>query len=231
MHLMIKPDQLNIKIRRERLYGGIQIRKLREQVEQCDPSYWPQFMINLSNCRTEKPKGYQTQLTLNDVLRREEINQEASGGVDYLSWIVSETSPFSKSKYCWIWTISNDLPYLLLGCKVYTLSNPEEKFWKEMGDPTFGHIGIKKNGQNADLVKKQEELLEQEMSEFRNFTFAYFMMINLIWFIITLVLSLYADILPTISVGTIELEIFSVAFLFIYITIIAVQFICMIWHR
>ena len=89
-----------------------------------------------------------------------------------------------------------------------------------MRDPTNGHIGIKKNGRNQEAIVKLEKSLQSDMLDFRNSSFAYFVIINTIWFIITLVLGIYANELPTIVVGDTELEIFSISFLFIYLAII-----------
>jgi len=98
MNLMIKPGYLKKKLKKERLYGGIQIRKLREHLIRESPMNWPHFMVSPSGCMCPTPKGYNNNnMTLNDILEREE-NYQSETNESYLSWIVAETSPFSKRK-------------------------------------------------------------------------------------------------------------------------------------
>ena len=48
--------------------------------------------------------------------------------LDYMSWILSEKSPFHQN------------------CRVHILSNPEYEFWATMVNPDTGYIGIKTKG-------------------------------------------------------------------------------------
>ena len=86
------------------------------------------------------------------------------------------------------------------GCKVYTLSNPEQEFWDTMRDATDGYIGIRNKGRDFQKIKEHEEWLAAEMSNFRDDKFMYYIFINVMWIIISLVILKYSWALLQIKI-------------------------------
>ena len=131
-----------------------------------------------------KPRGLLNDpvLTIRDVRDRELKLYKKCGGTDYLSWIICDNSPF-KSR-----------------CKVYTLSNPEQDFWEQMADPTEGYIGIKIKGRNYEEIKELEADVAEGLTEFRDEKFMYYIFINILWMIVSMVLLMYSDLLLQIKI-------------------------------
>lgn len=174
---------VNKQIKSERLYGGFQIRKLRN-IPQDD---WAMYMVNPrtgAENRQIKPRNMlnDVPLTIRDVRDRELKNYKKCGGTDYLSWIICDRSPF-KSK-----------------CKVYSLSNPEQEFWETMADHTDGYIGIRIKGRNYEEIKELEQEVAEGLTDFRNEKFMYYIFINVLWMIVSLVLLMYSDLLLQIKI-------------------------------
>jgi hypothetical protein len=94
----LDPREFDKEIKNERLYGGFQIRKLR-QISEDD---WQSYMINPKTgkgCYQAKPIGYSEEHTLGDVRDREIKLYKEVGGVNYLSWMIGKNAPFDKSKF------------------------------------------------------------------------------------------------------------------------------------
>ena len=87
-----------------------------------------------------------------------------------------------------------------LGCKVYTLSNPEQTFWETMQDPTDGYIGIRNKGKNFVKIKEHEAWLADEMANFRDEKFMYYIFINIMWIIVSCVILKYSYMLMSIEI-------------------------------
>ena len=111
--LIFQPNVLSTVVRSECLFGGDSILRLREQMAQFHPSLWPQLMVKQTSTIGSKPATSSTELTIGDILEREERNQEESGEVDYLSWIACENSPFKKGflKFNTCYRAVNDIVY------------------------------------------------------------------------------------------------------------------------
>ncbi|CBY40705.1 unnamed protein product, partial [Oikopleura dioica] len=177
----LDPREFDKEIKNERLYGGFQIRKLR-QISEDD---WQSYMINPKTgkgCYQAKPIGYSEEHTLGDVRDREIKLYKEVGGVNYLSWMIGKNAPFDKR------------------CKVYTLSNPEQTFWETMQDPTDGYIGIRNKGKNFVKIKEHEAWLADEMANFRDEKFMYYIFINVMWIIVSCVILKYSYMLMSIEI-------------------------------
>ena len=85
-------------------------------------------------------------------------------------------------------------------CKVYSLSNAEQEFWEDMADHTKGYIGIKTKGRNHEEIKQKEQEVAEGLNDFRNEKFMYYIFVNILWMVVSLVLLMYSDLLPQIRI-------------------------------
>ena len=69
-----------------------------------------------------------------------------------------------------------------------------------MADHTDGYIGIKIKGRNYEEIKELEQEVAEGLTEFRNEKFMYYIFINVLWMIVSLVLLMYSDLLLQIKI-------------------------------
>ena len=69
-----------------------------------------------------------------------------------------------------------------------------------MADHTDGYIGIKTKGRNYEEIKEIEQKVADGLTDFRDEKFMYYIFINILWMIISLVLLMYSDLLLQIKI-------------------------------
>ena len=69
-----------------------------------------------------------------------------------------------------------------------------------MADHTAGYIGIKTKGRNYEEIKEIEQKVADGLTEFRDEKFMYYIFINILWMVISLVLLMYSDLLLQIKI-------------------------------
>ena len=85
--------------------------------------------------------------------------------MEYLSWFLEPSSPFEANS------------------KIYTMADPEYKFWKSVVDPENGHIRLV----DGTLDETQKERLTKERAnqlvKFRNDIFLFYIIVNVLWMV------------------------------------------------
>ena len=143
-----------------RYYGGFQ----RQVLINGEMDEWAMHMTNpktLPNNFQLSPEG-RVPVKLKDIFEREKDSYE-NLGYSYLRTVsllyrfyafpVQHRSHYRNHKLSWI--IHNE--YFYKQNKVYSLSWPEEEFWNKMNDPSKGYIGIRANGENAEMIAAKEK--------------------------------------------------------------------------
>jgi hypothetical protein len=69
-----------------------------------------------------------------------------------------------------------------------------------MQDPTDGYIGIRNKGKNFVKIKEHEAWLADEMANFRDEKFMYYIFINIMWIIVSCVILKYSYMLMSIEI-------------------------------
>ena len=111
------------------------------------------------------PKERNEILTIKKIRDREYHECAVRGNLDYLSWFLEPSSPLEPLS------------------KIYTMADPEYKFWKSVVDPENGHIRLV----DGTLDENEKERLHGERSvaltKFRNDIFLFYIIVNVLWMV------------------------------------------------
>jgi hypothetical protein len=104
-------------------------------------------------------------MTVKNIRYREYNECAVRGNMDYLSWFLEKSAPFE------------------LKTKIYTLAEPEYKFWKSIVDPENGHIRIVDGTLGEDEKNRLAKERAIQMVKFRDDMFLFYVIVNIIWMV------------------------------------------------
>ncbi|CAG5095624.1 Oidioi.mRNA.OKI2018_I69.XSR.g14266.t1.cds [Oikopleura dioica] len=97
------------------------------------------------------------------------------GNLDYFSWFLEPNAPFEPTT------------------RIYTLADPEYNFWKSLQDPANGHLKIV-DSEYSDVDKERlQNERKKALAKFRNDIFLFYIVANILWMTIGLMLRQFGD--------------------------------------